>query len=97
MKKVAILVILMTFVMAEVSEACGSHGCNAPWAHFGPMAVNPAGRGYSGFGRYPLVPFFTPLRPWGGLTPVRQFLFGRGRIRRMARRSFLFGCGGRCF
>ncbi len=58
---------------------------------YGFMPGNPASRGYRGFGRFPLRPFATPFRPWGGLTPVRQFLFGRGRLRRMNRRAFLFG------
>ncbi len=50
--------------------------------------VRPA---YYGAGRYPLVRFPAPIRRSMGLpgfTPVRQFLFGRGAIRRQSRRAF---------
>lgn len=68
----------------------GTHGV-APGA-FGVM--RPAW--YGPIGRYPKLGFATPLRPWGGFTPVRQFLFGRGAIRRQTRRAFLFGRRGCC-
>ena len=50
-------------------------------------------------GRYPKLFFRAPIRRALGLpgfTPVRQFLFGRGAIRRQTRRAFLFGRGGCC-
>lgn len=52
---------------------------------------------YGPLGRYPKLAFAAPLRRGLGLpgfTPIRQFLFGRGAIRRQTRRAFLFG---RCF
>ncbi len=58
-------------------------------------AVRPAW--YGPVGRYPKLFFRAPLRRGVGLpgfTPVRQFAFGRGAIRRQTRRAGLFG---RCF
>lgn len=71
------------------SGGCGGGYYGGGYGYFG--ATNPAGRGYYGVGRFPLRAFATPLRPWGGLTPVRQFAFGRGRERRLNRRAVLFG------
>lgn len=68
----------------------GTHGM-APGAY---GVMRPAW--YGPVGRYPKLGFATPLRPWGGFTPVRQFVFGRGAIRRQTRRAFLFGRCRRC-
>lgn len=49
-----------------------------------------------GVGRYPLKAFPTPLRPWGGIAPVRQaFAYGgRGWQRRQVRWAVGFGGAG---
>ncbi len=101
---VALLLILGTVIVPTEVKAggCGSHGGCAPVYNTG---CNRCGGGhgpgfhgrpvfYGRFGRYPLVGFRAPIRRSLGLpgfTPVRQFLFGRGHIRRVNRRAFLFG------
>jgi hypothetical protein len=72
------------FRMGGHGFASGAFGAIRP-AWFGPI------------GRFPKLFFRAPLRRGLGLpgfTPVRQFAFGRGAIRRQNRRAFLFG---RCF
>lgn len=72
-----------------------SHGFGGGFAMGGFGAIRPAW--YGPIGRYPKLFFRAPLRRGLGLpgfTPLRQFAFGRGAIRRQTRRAGLFG---RCF
>ena len=71
----------------RMGRPCGGGGCGSFRMSFmaRPMA-------YGAFGRYPLVGFRSPIRRSFGLpgfSPIRQFAFGRGRIRREMRRDFL--------
>lgn len=88
---------------------CAMGGCGprayGPYFNFGPHGVAPGAFGvpraawYGPIGRYPKLFFAAPLRRAFGLpgfTPVRQFLFGRGAIRRQTRRAFIFGRGFCC-
>jgi hypothetical protein len=92
-------------IVPEKSFGYGHAGI-APWAYgrnfragvgagYAPGAfgvVRPAW--YGPYGRYPKLAFRAPLRRALGLpgfTPVRQFLFGRGAIRRQTRRAAIFG------
>ncbi len=97
--------------LAPLGGNFGGPGGLAPWsyggnfqagvgAHFAPGAfgaVRPAWQGP--VGRFPKLGFRAPLRRSLGLpgfTPVRQFMFGRGAIRRQTRRSAIFGRCSRC-
>lgn len=102
------LAVAFTSQSADACATCGGHAFSAPPPTANPCYIdpcqvpyfpgNPASNGYPGVGRYPLQPFATPLRPWGGLTPVRQFFVGRGMIRRQVRRAAIFGgCGANCY
>lgn len=106
----AVIFALAISLVSTEALAYGHAGI-APWAYganfragvgagyapgaFG--AVRPAW--YGPYGRYPKLYFRAPLRRALGLpgfTPVRQFLFGRGAIRRQTRRAAIFGRGFRC-
>jgi len=86
-----LLLVLAMGLLVGNQAVARCHGGSASLGGGYRGGVNPAGRGYSGAGRYPLRPFATPLRPWGGITPVRQFLFGRGAERRISRRMWRRG------
>jgi hypothetical protein len=87
------LVLGLALVVEPSAVANCQHDCGGGF--YGPGrfgVVRPAW--YGPYGRYPKLFFRAPLRRSLGLpgfTPVRQFLFGRGAIRRQNRRAFLFG------
>jgi hypothetical protein len=78
-----------------IALGCGSHGGCGGGGFYGRGALGYARPAYYGpYGRYPKLAFRAPIRRALGLpgyTPIRQFLFGRGHIRRANRRAFLFG------
>lgn len=100
MKGVRFVVVLMALAMSVESFGYGHAGI-APWSYGGNFRAG-VGAGYAPgrfgvvrpawygpYGRYPKLGFRAPVRRLFGLpgfTPVRQFLFGRGAIRRANRR-----------
>lgn len=106
------LAVMLALAVTQVpATSFGGHAGFAPWAYGGNFRAG-VGAGYAPgafgvvrpawygpVGRYPKLAFRAPLRRSLGLpgfTPVRQFLFGRGAIRRQTRRAALFGRGFCC-